>query len=356
MKTTHTIYCGSSSEMSHIPDNSVNLVVTSPPYPMIEMWDHLFVSADPAIESALGSGDGHSAHTLMHMHLNRIWTGVMRVLTDGGIACINIGDATRKIGDSFALYPNHSNIIQFFITNGFTMLPMIIWRKPSNKPNKFMGSGMLPPNAYVTHEHEFILIFRKGRARIFSDNDKNRRYMSSYFWEERNTWFSDIWTDLKGISQSVPGNEDDTEIRNRSASFPFELPFRLIHMFSIQGDTVIDPFLGTGTTTLAALASGRNSVGYESDPRFYQIIRRKIHSCMDFCNAYEQKRVTAHHAFISAWQKAGKESIYVSERYGFPTVTSQEVRIDLPLLERISEIREGFFEAGYRKADSQTGS
>ena len=125
---------------------------------------------------------------------------------------------------------------------GFTSLPDILWRKPTNAPNKFMGSGMLPAGAYVTYEHEYILIFRKGGKRAFDRPPRRRqlRRRSAYFWEERNVWFSDVWTDLTG---DAPGSRR-RETRARSAAFPFELPYRLIQMFSVYGDTVLDPFAG----------------------------------------------------------------------------------------------------------------
>jgi DNA modification methylase len=316
---------------------------------MVRMWDQLFADADPAIESALKRGDGYNAHRLMHEHLGQTWIEVIRVLKEGGIACINIGDATRTIGGSFSLYPNHSTIIHFFQKSGLSLLPAIIWRKPSNKPNKFMGSGMLPSNAYVTHEHEYILIFRKGGTRLFSNRERIRRQRSAYFWEERNAWFSDIWTDLKGTLQSGPGIQGGNAARERSASYPFELPFRLIQMYSIQGDTILDPFLGTGTTTLAAAASGRNSVGYESDPWFSQYIRDRLRDCREYCNRYEQKRVDTHREYMDERRNAGKNSRYISERYGFDTVTFQEVKILIPLISTITENADGSFEFRYHE-------
>jgi len=327
---------------------------------MIEMWDHQFCEVHEDINTALKNSDGHTAHMLMHDHLNKTWLEVARILTDGGIACINIGDATRKIGSTFSLYPNHSCIVQYFITHDFSMLPMIIWRKPSNKPNKFMGSGMLPPNVYVTHEHEFILIFRKGGNRKFSTKEKNLRYQSAFFWEERNIWFSDIWTDLKGTGQNLK-LDLEKEIRNRSAAFPFELPFRLIHMFSIQGDTIVDPFLGTGTTTLAALAAGRNSIGFECDTGLFSLIQKNIVSCTEFCQKYVQKRLINHDAYIRQRMQEGKTSLHVSEEYGFPVITSQEVKIQIPYADQITEIGDALFQATYLsdqrqlwKADIQT--
>jgi DNA modification methylase len=118
---------------------------------------------------------------------------------------------------------------------GFSALPAILWRKQTNAPNKFMGSGMMPPGAYVTLEHEYILILRKGNKREFTSiKEKQNRRESAFFQEERNFWFSDVWMDLKGTTQNL----FDNKATERSAAYPFELPYRLISMFSVKSDTV----------------------------------------------------------------------------------------------------------------------
>lgn len=260
MTTHHSVLFGDARDMAAIADESVHLVVTSPPYPMIAMWDAIFADQDPNIAEALHAGRGEAAYELMHLQLDACWRECKRVLVPGGIACINIGDATRTLDEQFRLYPNHSRIIQAMTGFGLEPLPSIIWKKPSNAPNKFMGSGMLAPGAYVTHEHEWILVFRKGSRRRFDKHERSRRRQSAYFWEERNTWFSETW-DLRGVPQRL-GNGAG---RARSAAFPFEIPFRLIAMFSLYGDTVLDPFAGLATTGIAAIAAARNSVAVETD-------------------------------------------------------------------------------------------
>jgi len=143
---------------------------------------------------------------------------------------------------------------------GFSPLPYILWKKPTNKPNAFLGSGFLPPNAYVTLDCEFILPFRKGGLRRFPPHDPQRT-ASRFSRGERDRWFSQVWSDIRGVSQrSVAG---------RTGAFPSEIPERLIRMFSVEGDTVLDPFAGTGTTLWAALRWGRSAVGVEWDPRVY---------------------------------------------------------------------------------------
>jgi DNA modification methylase len=199
MKTKHQVFFKNSKKMDSIPSSSVHLVVTSPPYPMIEMWDNIFSKLNPSIADALKSKDEQTAFNLMHNELDKVWKECFRVLRPGCIACINIGDAVRKINGNFQMYSNHARIINCLCNLGFTQLPDLLWHKPTNAPNKFMGSGMLPANAYVTYEHEYILIFRKGEKRKFTQNAyKENRRKSAYFWEERNVWFSDIWNKLKG--------------------------------------------------------------------------------------------------------------------------------------------------------------
>ena len=183
--TRHQVHFADSREMAAIADGSVSLVVTSPPYPMIELWDPQFGAADAGIADALSSDEGDRAFDLMHARLDAVWSECHRVLQPGGLACINIGDATRKIGGEFRLFSNHSRILQALTKLGFSILPDILWRKPTNAPNKFLGSGMLPGGAYVTYEHEYILIARNGPPRKFSPADKARRRRSAFFWEER---------------------------------------------------------------------------------------------------------------------------------------------------------------------------
>ena len=333
MITKHKIQIGNSQNLSQIKDESVNLIVTSPPYPMIEMWDEIFSTLNNEIKEALEAEDGVKAYNLMNKELNKVWSEVDRVLTSGGIACINIGDATRKIGKTFQLYSNHSKIINYFEQMDYQVLPIILWRKQSNKPNKFMGSGMLPPNAYVTLEHEYILIFRKNGNRAFKPKEKENRQDSAYFWEERNKWFSDIWEDVKGTSQKL----DDKKLRERNGAYPFELAYRLINMYSVKGDTVLDPFLGTGTTIIAAIASERNSIGYEIDPNFKEFIAEGIIKSKDSSNEYIKNRLTKHIEFVNKRVIEKGPLKYTSDKYDFSVMTNQEKKLSLSLIKEIKE-------------------
>ena len=344
MKTTHNILFQDARNLREIPSESVDLVVTSPPYPLIEMWDEMFSRQNPEIQKALACGDGKQAYALMHEVLDAVWSEMFRVLKDGRFACINIGDATRKVQDDFCLYPNHARILNYLLSIGFSALPDILWRKQANTPNKFMGSGMLPAGAYVTLEHEYILIVRKGSKREFkTEDEKQNRRESALFWEERNIWYSDVWTDIKGTGQKLP----KAMSRLRSAAFPFDLAYRLVNMYSVKGDVILDPFLGTGTTTAAAMTSGRNSIGVEIDKSFQHAIRPVASHIVDFSNDYLCDRLIRHFEFIESRIQTSKPLKYTNKHYDCPVVTSQEQFILLNGLKEVHTRRENVFDVTY---------
>jgi DNA modification methylase len=282
MQTEHKIIIGNSQQMHEIKDASVHLMVTSPPYPMIKMWDTHFATINPKVATLQQELEATSNEEIvaqiyetMHETLAKTWRETYRVLIDGGIACINIGDSTRTINGKFRLFPNHSRIIEHCQQAGFTTLPYILWKKPTTKPKykgkgAFLGSGFLPPNAYVTLDCEFILIFRKGKLRKFPPNDP-RRYESAFTKKQRDEWFTQIW-DITGTRQTTSQHE------RRIAAYPEEIVNRLIRMFSVKGDTVLDPFLGSGTTTKLAMQNERNSIGYETDETLLPLIKKKTAS------------------------------------------------------------------------------
>ncbi len=283
MQTAHKIILGNSQQMPELADSSVHLMVTSPPYPMIKMWDTLFAKIDPKIAELwqeLKADNREETVTRiyesMHENLAKVWREAYRALIDGGIACINIGDATRTINGRFRLFANHSKIIEHCERIGFTTLPYVLWKKPTTKPKykgkgAFLGSGFLPPNAYVTLDCEFILIFRKGKLRQFPPHDPNR-YDSKLTKKQRDEWFTQIWN-VTGTRQTA------SQLERRTAAYPDAIADRLIKMFSVKGDTVLDPFLGSGTTTKAAMQNERNSIGYETDKNLLSIIKMKIETC-----------------------------------------------------------------------------
>lgn len=324
--------------MKGVPGGCIDLVVTSPPYPMIEIWDRVFSELNPEIGKYLEKGMPDPAYDLMHQELGKVWSEVYRVMKPGGIACINIGDATRSIGGEFRLFPSHSSISMSMRNLGFYESPSIIWKKQTNSPNKFLGSGTMPPGAYVTLEHEYILIFRKPPRRQFpGDEEKKTRSESSYFWEERNAWFTDIWNDIKGTRQGMT----DVDARKRSAAFPFEVPFRLINMFSVIGDTVLDPFLGTGTTTFAAIASMRNSIGYEREKDLSTKTVEWALSAGEFFNSQIQKRIRQHSDYVKKVDDGGSHFLYFNENHGFKVKTRNERNLILRGIREVSLMDSG---------------
>jgi DNA modification methylase len=280
--------------MPEIPDATVHLMITSPPYPMIKMWDTQFEHANPEIaklSQALQTDPQEETlnhlYEAMHTYLAEVWRETYRVLVEGGIACINIGDATRTVNGTFRLFPNHSRIIEHCTRIGFTALPYILWKKPTTKPKykgkgAFLGSGFLPPNAYVTLDCEYILIFRKGKLRQFPSHDL-RRYDSKLTKKQRDAWFTQIWT-VTGTRQTA------SQVERRTAAFPVEIADRLIRMFSVKGDLVLDPFLGSGTTTKAAMQAERSSIGYEKDEALLSLIEKRLSPKPETCKLSVARR------------------------------------------------------------------
>lgn len=201
---------------------------------MIKKWDKLF-----------GTTDFETQHKM----LDSTWKECYRILVPGGICCINIGDATRTVGGNFCCYPNYARVLIKCRRIGFTPLIPILWKKISNRPNAFLGSGFLPPNAYVSQDCEYIIIMRKGRLRKFPAKDSNR-IKSRFIKSQRDLWFQQLW--------QIPGAKG----AKSTSAFPEAIPSRLIRMFSVIGDTVVDPFSGTGTVRKVAKHLNRNFVGY----------------------------------------------------------------------------------------------
>lgn len=256
MKTNHKIIIGDSRNMAELQDNSVHLVITSPPYWQLK---------DYGSPNQIGFNDSYEDYI---NNLNLVWKECFRVLNDGCRLCINIGDqfARSVYYGRYKIIPIRTEIIKFCETIGFDYMGAIIWQKATTMNTTggatIMGSFPYPRNGIIKLDYEFILIFKKlGEAPIVSREIKEKSKMSK---EEWNQYFTGHWN-FNGVKQD-----------KHLAMFPEELPKRLIKMFSFVGDTVLDPFLGSGTTTLAAKNLDRNSVGYEINKKFLPIIKEKI--------------------------------------------------------------------------------
>ena len=256
MSTKHLLINGDSRKMSPIPDESVQLIVTSPPY-----WQLKDYGADKQI----GFNDSYEEYI---NNLNLVWSECFRVLEQGCRLCINIGDqfARSVYYGRYKVIPIHSEIIRFCEETGFDYMGSIVWQKPTSMHTtggeKVMGSFPYPRGGIVKIDFEHILLFKKvGKAAPVS---KEKREASKLTMEEWNEYFCSHWT--------FGGARQDKHI----AVFPEELPKRVIRMFSFVGDTVLDPFMGSGTTALAARNLDRNSVGYEINKSFRQFYEEKV--------------------------------------------------------------------------------
>jgi len=245
----NNIYYHSSNRMPELSDESIHLVVTSPPYPMIEKWDDSLAGWTNEYQDKGPFWKWYMQHETLYAS----WQECYRVLIDGGIMCVNIGDATRSMDGQFRCYPNYAKLMMDCVNLGMTPLIPIFWKKISNRPNAFLGSGMLPTSGYVSQDCEYIAILRKGLPRKFKPKDETR-YASAFTKEERDLWFQQIWC-INGKTGA-----------GKTSSFPREIPYRLIRMFSVLGDTVLDPFGGTMVTGDVAEELGRNFIGYEVNP------------------------------------------------------------------------------------------
>jgi site-specific DNA-methyltransferase (adenine-specific) len=256
MRTHHSVITGDSRVMNELKNESVHLVVTSPPYWQLK---------DYGTDNQIGF---HESYENYINNLNLVWAECHRVLHKGCRLCINIGDqfARAVYYGRYKVIPIRTEIIKFCETIGFDYMGAIIWKKVATMNTSgggaVMGSFPYPRNGILKIDYEFILIFKKqGNAPKPSAAQKKLSVMTT---EEWNEYFSGHW--------HFSGAKQDQHL----AMFPEELPKRLIKMFSFAGETVLDPFLGSGTTALAAKNLNRNSVGYEINPNFIPIIRQKL--------------------------------------------------------------------------------
>lgn len=254
--TTHTIINGDSRQLCTVADNSVHLIVTSPPYWQLKDYGN---------DAQIGFNDSYETYI---NNLNVVWKECIRVLHDGCRLCINIGDqfARAVYYGRYKVIPIHAEIIRFCEACGMDFMGQIIWQKTTTTNTTgggaVMGSFPHPRNGIVKLDFEYILLFKKpGNAPKPSPEQKANSAMTN---EEWNTYFNGHWY--------FNGAKQDKHI----AMFPEELPHRLIRMFSFPGETVLDPFAGSGTTSLAARRLGRNSIACEVNPDFIPLIQEKI--------------------------------------------------------------------------------
>jgi site-specific DNA-methyltransferase (adenine-specific) len=253
---THKIINGDSRQMNLLGDKSVHLIITSPPYWQLK---------DYGTEDQIGFHDSYESYI---NNLNLVWSECARVLHDGCRLCINIGDqfARSTYYGRYKVIPIHSEIIRFCEAIGLDFMGQIIWQKATTMNTSgggaVMGSFPYPRNGIVKLDFEYILLFKKqGSAPKPTAKQKTDAAMTN---EEWNTYFNGHWY--------FNGAKQDKHL----AMFPEELPNRLIKMFSFERETVLDPFMGSGTTALAARKLGRNSVGYEINPEYIPIIEEKV--------------------------------------------------------------------------------
>lgn len=253
---TARVILGDARCMAEIDDGSVDLAVTSPPY-----WQIKDYGAPGQI------GYGQSLHEYL-FDLARVWRECARALAPGRRLCINIGDqfARALIYGRYQIIPLHAEVIAQCQALGLDFLGSIIWQKKTTMNTTggavVMGSFPHPPNGIVEMDYEYILLFKKpGTMRRVSAEQKERSRLTTEEWKQ---YFCGHWT-FAGARQS-----------HHEAMFPDELPRRLIRMFSFVGETVLDPFLGSGTTAAVAQALERSAVGYEINPAFLPIIREKL--------------------------------------------------------------------------------
>lgn len=268
--TRHDLIRGDAREIS-LPEESVHLVVTSPPYWTLKQYR--------ASDGQLGHVEDYDEFL---SQLDRVWKRCFRLLVPGGRLVCVVGDvclSRRKNNGRHTVVPLHASIQESCRTIGFDNLAPIIWHKIANAAYEVEGAGAFlgkpyEPNAVIKNDIEFILMQRKPGG--YRKPSIAARVLSVIDTEDYQRWFQQIWSGLTGAST-----------RNHPAPFPVELAERLIRMFSFVGDTVLDPFLGTGTTSLAAMRHGRNSIGLEIDSHYFQQATRRIKDATAdlFCTA-----------------------------------------------------------------------
>lgn len=273
-----TLKVGDARELDWLADESVHLVVTSPPY-----WTLKKYNEHP---DQLG---GVAEYGAFLDDLDRVWRHCNRVLVEGGRLVCVVGDvciARRRNKGRHMVVPLHADISVRCRRIGFDYLTPIFWHKIANaryeveNGSAFLGKPY-EPNAIIKNDVEYILMLRKpGSYRTPTDEQRKLSRLSK---EEHAKWFRSSWTDLPGAST-----------KNHPAPFPVELAYRLVRMFSFVGDIVLDPFVGTGSTIIAALRARRAAIGVECDPRYATLASRRVRAELGQLPLFEPPRRRRH--------------------------------------------------------------
>lgn len=261
-RTTHQLRLGDARDMSWIPDSSVHLVVTSPPYWILKQYA-------PGNQDQMGHMEDYE---LFLSQLDRVWRECSRVLVGGGRICCVVGDVCipRKRAGRHYLVPLHADIQVRARNIGLDCLQPILWHKIANGVTEAEGNGAgfygkpYQPGGIIKNDIEYILFFRKGGE--YRSVPLLQKALSMLTREEMKGWQRSIWADLRGASTRD----------GHPAPFPVELAERLIKLFSFAGDTVLDPFAGTGSTSQAAIITGRNSIANDIEPLYIEIARQRM--------------------------------------------------------------------------------
>jgi DNA modification methylase len=258
--TTHHLFRGDAREIPNLKPESVHLILTSPPYWTLKEYRN---------------SDGQLGHIedyeVFLKQLDRVWRHCFDALVPGGRLICVVGDvclSRRENGGRHTVVPLHASIQEHCRQIGFDNLAPIIWHKISNAAYEVEGgAGFLgkpyEPNAVIKNDIEFILMERKSGG--YRAPDISTKILSLISADNHKKWFQQIWSGVTGAST-----------KHHPAPYPIELAERLIRMFSFVGDTVLDPFLGTGTTSVAAASWGRNSIGFEVDPHYFKLAQKRI--------------------------------------------------------------------------------